>query len=155
MSTTVTVASHGSAVVFNKDVVKRAYDLTGTKLEKTVDDEPFVYIPIVNPESTTFVLDNILVDFEGGGDPNNVGAITEVQVAYGGQVIYNSSIDSPNELSRKTTSKFDLHVGSKYRVADSSSYGINVALKLYLRNHSSFAILHSVDLTFINDDKKT
>lgn len=150
MSSPVTVASHGAAVVFNEGAVKRTYEVLGTKLARNVDTEPIVYVPVVNPESTTFVLDSVLVNFEGGGDTGSVGAVEKVQVAYGGTLIFDSSIDQANakNLSSNSTGTFTLYVGSSYRIADASSYGINVALTLYLRDGSSFVTLHSVDLTF-------
>lgn len=92
-------------------------------------------------------LSNISVDFKGGGEDQK-GAITEVQVAYGGNVIYNSKDDNPGALSRDTIKMFTLPISLKYRIADSSSYGINVDLKLYLPDRSSLVGIRSVDLTF-------
>lgn len=135
-------AANGAVVLFNNTDVKVAYSNAGSRIAKNKVTTPTIYIPVTNPASTTLKLNQVKIDFTGGGPTGNEGQVTDFDVYYGSKMIYETKSEFKNTTTLTQT------VPSDYKIADSDSYGILVTIYLNLPDSTSTITLNSVDLTF-------
>ncbi|RYP37645.1 hypothetical protein DL768_010845 [Monosporascus sp. mg162] len=137
-------AANGAAVKFNAGDVTVKYDVSGTKITGVSGTAtPIIYIPVTNPVSTTYTIQNVKVDFAGGADSGSTtGTVTDMWVYFGNTFVYNAGLDWTY------TSTFDAKIPNNFKIADASSYGVLVGLKLNLPSTGSYITLYSVDVTF-------
>ena len=137
-------SANGAAVRDNGDVtITFGIDKTKIGQGTTKNAIPTIYIPVTNPVSTSYVLDNVNVDFGGGADSGaKTGEVTDLWVYFGNSKVYHAG------SNWTYTQTFNTGISSDFRVADASSYGIVVSLALSLPDAGSYINLYSVDLTF-------
>jgi len=143
MSTSEVKAANGATVLFNGSDVKVTYSGSGSIIAQssTAYTTPTIYVPITNPLSISLKLNQVKIDFSGGGTGAK-GQVTDFDIYYGSKLIYQS------KSGFSSTSTLTQTVPTDYKISDAESYGILVTIYLKLPDTGSNITLNSVDLTF-------
>lgn len=142
-------SANGATVLTNGDV-KVTYAMDKTTIAYSSQTAPLIYLPVTNPISPSFKLDQLYISFQGGAaQGKKTGMITDLWVYYGNTSVYHAGDDS-----WAYTNSFPVPVWRDFKLPDTDSYGILVTLQLSLPEEGSSIDLYSVDLSFKDIQKK-